>query len=338
LGACCYLSQIRKSKAEGRQGEKQVLTLDPMKIEPVSENVATLDYCYLTMKDHAREFLYFYDASQAIFEAHGFEKNPWVSAVQFKQEIIERDTFSDGSGFIAEFPFNLDTDMAGAPLKLVVERPFLYSVYINNELISPVEGEWWIDKSFGVFDITGRTGEGENLITLSANPMSVHCELEPVYLLGDFSLKRADHGWRVSLPKMLTYGSWKEQGYPFYSDAVDYSTSFDLMNTNQAVSLEFGAWKGTVASVSLNGQNAGQIFAPPYELRLDEFLEQGTNQVTIRVYGSLKNVFGPHHRPGIPGFVSPWSFKYADKEQPPGEEYHTLDYGLMKSVNISVEK
>ena len=102
--------------------------------------------------------------------------------------------------------------------------------------------------------------------------------------------------------------------------------------------LKFGAWNGTVASVYLNGEKAGQIFAPPYELRLDEFLKEGTNQVTIRVFGSLKNVFGPHHRPGLPGFVTPWSFKYADKEQPPGNTYHTLDYGLMEGVSIVVGK
>jgi len=319
-------------------GEKQILALGPLEIKPVSENVVTLDYCYLTMDDHQRKFQYFYDASQAIFKAHGFEKNPWVSAVQFKQQIIERDTFSDGSGFVAEFPFNLDSGMTGISLKLVVERPSLYSVYINSELVSPTEGEWWIDKSFRVFDITGKTIAGENLITLRADPMSVHCELEPVYLIGDFSLESVDHGWCISSPETLTTGSWKEQGYPFYSNAVDYSTSFTLKDADQPVKLRFGAWKGTVASVYVNGEKAGQIFTPPYELRLDGFLKEGINQVTIRVFGSLKNVFGPHHRIGKPGFVSPWSFQYADKEQPPGDAYHTLDYGLMEGIAIVVGK
>lgn len=63
-----------------------------------------------------------------------------------------------------------------------------------------------------------------------------------------------------------------------------------------------------------------------------------TGRITLRVFGSLKNVFGPHHRPGMPGFVTPWSFKYADKEQPPGNTYHTLDYGLMEGVTIVVGK
>ncbi len=320
------------------QGEKQEISLEPIAVKAISENVQTLDYCYLTMGDYENDFLYFYDASQAIFEEHGFAKNPWVSAVQFKQEIVERDTFSAGTGFVAEFPFMLDPEMADAALKMVVERPHLYSVYINNELVSPTEGEWWVDKSFMVFDITGKTISGKNLITLKADPMSIHCELEPVYLLGDFKLQTNVNGWKISSPTDLTTGSWKQQGYPFYSDAVDYSTSFNLQDINQAVKLKFGEWNGTVASVFLNGEKAGQIFAPPYELRLDNFLREGGNELSIRVFGSLKNALGPHHNVNVEGLVTPWSFKYAEKEQAAGDEYNLLDYGLMENVRIVVGK
>jgi len=86
--------------------------------------------------------------------------------------------------------------------------------------------------------------------------------------------------------------------------------------------------------VLVNGKDAGQIFAPPYELRIDGLVRRGTNEITVRVFGSLKNLLGPHHNVNRRGIVTPWSFKYAPDVQPPGSAYDMLDYGLFEPFKV----
>ena len=58
--------------------------------------------------------------------------------------------------------------------------------------------------------------KGDNIpSTLTASPMKVHAEIEPVYITGDFSVMPAEKGWIIRSPvKKLTTGSWKDQGMP----------------------------------------------------------------------------------------------------------------------------
>jgi hypothetical protein len=122
-------------------------------------------------------------------------------------------------------------------------------------------------------------------------------------------------------------GSWKEQGWPFYHDAVSYAKTFDVANTgNYRVSL--GKWVGTVAAVSVNGPQAGIIGFEPYRVDVSKFIRQGANTVEVKVVGSNKNLLGPFHNKPAPGLVSPWHFRNV-KTYPAGSDYEQLEYGLM---------
>ena len=116
-------------------------------------------------------------------------------------------------------------------LKAVVERPDLWSVLVNGTEVKPEAGKWWLDREFSVFNIGSLVRKGDNTITLKATPMKVHAEIEPVYILGDFSVKPSEKGWTIEPSvKSLTTGSWKEQGMPFYSWGVTYSKEYDVEN------------------------------------------------------------------------------------------------------------
>ena len=58
--------------------------------------------------------------------------------------------------------------------------------------MKPEIGKWWLDRSFGVFNIGTAVKTGENIITLKTSPMKIHAEVEPVYIVGDFSVKPAE--------------------------------------------------------------------------------------------------------------------------------------------------
>ena len=95
-------------------------------------------------------------------------------------------------------------------------------------------------------------------------------------------------------------------------------------------------WHGTVAAVRVNGDHAGTIVTQPWQLRIDNFVGKGSNEVTVIVYGSLKNLLGPHHNIKSKGIVTPWSFKYAPTEQPGGTAYDLVDYGLFEPFRVEV--
>jgi hypothetical protein len=78
----------------------------------------------------------------------------------------------------------------------------------------------------------------------------------------------------------------------------------------------------------VNGEHAGIIGWAPFELDISAAVVDGENEISVVVYGSLKNTLGPHHNVTRRGIVTPWSFKYAPEVQPPGDEYDIYGYGL----------
>lgn len=306
-----------------------------MTIKTAEENVFVLDYCNLTMGDIKDQQNYYYSASDKIFKHHGFDDNPWVSSIQFKSEILDRDTFRlDHSGFRTDYHFIIVHEVDFSDFKAVVERPHLYTVLINGTKIEPEENQYWLDEASGVFRIGEYLRVSDNIITLIANPMSVHCELAPVFVTGNFSLKSGKHGWVIFPPDKITTGSWLAQGYPFYPDIVSYSKPYLVEGKSGRYKIALGEWQGTVAAVEVNGTEAGIIYHKPDDLDITDLVKEGDNIVTIRIVGSLKNLLGPHHNVRTRDFVTPWSFKSAPETQPPGEEYDLLDYGLMEDFEL----
>ena len=99
-----FLSQ---KPIEGEFPHETVTTLAataPVKISRLEPNVLTLDYVDVTAGGETKQDIYFYQANQFAWQKNGLERNPWDSAVQFKDELI-RKTFPPGSGFTASYKF-----------------------------------------------------------------------------------------------------------------------------------------------------------------------------------------------------------------------------------------
>jgi hypothetical protein len=219
-------------------------------------------------------------------------------------------------------------------MRAVVERPGLWKVAVNGAPIEPRPGEWWLDRAFAVFDIGPRVVEGRNSLTLTARPMSIHAELEPVYILGEFGLTSQEAGWRIVALSMLKPGAWKDQALPMYSQAVSYSGVYQLRRGPGRLKVRLGAWHGTVAEVAVNGKPAGVIGWQPYELDITSLAATGSNRIDVTVYGSLKNLLGPHHGKITKGLVSPGSFRSAPATPPAGASYDLEAYGLMENFQV----
>jgi len=304
-------------------------------------NALTLDYCDVEFNDKKLNDIYFYNAADSIFkeylgEIYGFNYNPWSVAVQYRTNILDKNkNLENSDGFIAHFPFIVENNFIPDDIKVIIESPELFNVMINDKTISPIDDTWWLDQDFGVYDISENVKAGKNTVSLQIQPMNVLAELEPIYLTGNFSVIEKANGWEISNPENLSFGSWKDLKLPFYSGSVSYIKSFNLNNQSlKNLIIRLPDWKGIAAEVILNKKSAGIIGWPPYQLDISEGIQDGDNEIEIKIYGSLKNLLGPHHNHQDKGFVTPWSFFYAPKHKPPGNTYDLYDYGLMKDFTV----
>ncbi|TKJ38065.1 MAG: hypothetical protein CEE38_04715 [Planctomycetes bacterium B3_Pla] len=301
----------------------------PIEVRRLEDNVLTLDYVDVTAGGETKKDVYFYQASQFIFAKNGMGRNPWDSAVQFRDELISR-KFPADSGLEATYRFTINKKVPKR-LYIAIERPDLYSITCNGKAVSAIRDIWWLDKSFGKLDITSAARSGENTVTLKASPMTIYHELEPAYLLGDFALKATDQGFEIGPASGLSLGEWDKQGCPFYAADVSYSQTFTVAKPAGRYMVELTEWYGSVAEVLVNGQSTGFIAYQPWEIDVTEQIKPGLNKVSVVVTGTLKNMLGPHHAGQGLGAAWPNMFhRGPETGPPPGKQYHTISYGLFK--------
>ena len=309
-------------------GTPSVVTTDSL-------NALTIDFCDLAIGNESYRDLYFWEAADRVFKHFGFRNgDPWNTSVQYKTNIVDRDTFGIRTGFTAAYHFSIEnsTDVAG--ILAVVERPRLWTVKVNGNEVKADPGKWWLDRSFGVYEIGKFIKHGDNELTVSASPMTIHSEIEPVYLLGRFGLKSSTRGWTISKPAdLLRTGSLKSQGMPFYSWGVNYTREYNIPEKSGRFLVVLDDWKGTVSEVFVNDVKAGVIAFPPYELDVTDRITAGKTKITVRVTGSLRNLEGPFHNNPPSGFASPWNWRYV-KKYPAGKDYNQPDFGLMKDFTL----
>jgi hypothetical protein len=321
--------------AAPHRAETPVAPAGAMTVHALSPNLLKIDYLDLKLAGKEERGVYFFKAQEEIFKHFGFDGNPWLSTVQYKTEILDKDHFPEGSGFEASFHFKVAPGVDLKNMQAVVERPWLWKVLINGVEVNSPEGAAWIDPDFGRYNIAASAHAGENVLTLIAQPFTVHHELEPVYILGDFGVKAEAAGWSIAPAAALATGEWKAQGLPFFSDRVGYSRRYTL-KAGPAVIVRLGKWWGATAEVRVNGKSAGAMVSRPWEADITSLVKSGDNEIEVIVYGSLKNVFGPHLGKINRGLVTPWSHRYppTPMAQPAGVAYDLDGYGLMEDFSV----
>jgi hypothetical protein len=164
--------------------------------------------------------------------------------------------------------------------------------------------------------------------------MSVHHELQPIYIVGDFGLEPAAAGWKLAPPTTLKTGPWKDQALPFYAWAVSYAASYRLQGGKGAVKVRLGKWGGAVAEVKVNRKSAGIVGWQPHEADITGLAHSGDNLIEVIVRGTLRNVLGPHFGNWARGMMSPGSWRAAPAAPPPAVSYDLDAYGLMEDFQV----
>jgi len=204
-GSLLLLLSPKAGPAQFARETPAVLTADgPPKIRRLGPNMLTIDYVDVTAGGETKTNTYCYQAGQFVWKKNGWERNPWDSAVQFKDELIRRQ-FPADSGFEATYTFTVEGPVP-SDLAIVIERADLYRVTCNGQLVTPNPKDWWLDKAFHRLPIASLARTGINRVTLQARPFSLFHELEPAYLLGSFTLRPTDRGFVVAPDQPLKLG------------------------------------------------------------------------------------------------------------------------------------
>ncbi|NQV35912.1 MAG: hypothetical protein HQ515_24690, partial [Phycisphaeraceae bacterium] len=304
---------------------------DPIHVKRTHPNVLTLDYVDITAGGETLEHVYVYQANQFAFKKNGLDRNPWDSAVQYKDELITK-TFSADTGFSATYTFAIEKTVPDN-LAIVIERPDLYTLICNGHPVQWDKESWWLDKAFGRINISALAKTGRNVVTIKASPFTIYHELESAYVLGDFALKNTSQGFVITPDETLRVApqGWNAQGHPFYSAGVAYTQIFDTPQRRGRYEISLPKWYGSTARVSVNGVLADRLVARPWTCDVTSLIKPGQNTIQVEVIGTLKNTLGPHH--GNPGLGTAWPsmFQRGPKSGPPaGDAYHTVAYGLFE--------
>jgi hypothetical protein len=307
----------------------QVAASGTMTVQRTSPNTLILDYCDLKLPNGKEiKDIYFYPAADTIFKSFGLPGNPWSRAVQYKSDILDKDHFPKGSGFEATFHLSVGKGTDRTGLRAVVERPALWQLVVNGTPVQPIPKEYWLDKDFGVYEIGKHIVQGNNNLTLVASQMTIHSELESIYVLGDFGLEKQAIGWKLVKASSMAPGSWAAQGLPLYPAGVAYTSLYDVEKNADKYVIRLPEWTGTVAEVQVNGKHAGIIGCQPYEADITDAIQSGKNEISVIVYGSLKNLLGPLHNHPSAGAAWPTQFEAGPQHQPPAAEYDGISYGM----------
>jgi hypothetical protein len=317
--------------------ETPVTAVGDITVQVTDKNILVLDYMDVKSKKIDFKDAYFMRPMLKLFESNGFQMgNPWQHKIQYKQDYLALDTFKTGSGFEVNYHFVVSKNADLTKLKelcAVVERPELWDVYLNGNKLTKSD-KWWIDREFYQFPIGDNLLKGKNTLTLKAPKMSIHAELMPAYIIGDFVLNPIDKRFEIINGTISGLGSWKTAGYPFYSQKMAYAQKFKLKNDGFRYKIRLNKWNGTLAEVVVNGKTAGLIMWPPYELNISSLLHEGENEITVNIIGSLKNTFGYFYKDNNQWINGPWDWNEAPLEPPSIDQYYLMDYGLFEPFDL----
>ena len=265
-------------------------------------NVLTLDTCRLRKGEDGR----------------------WAKAMPVigVQAALEAERYA--GPIMLQFRFNVDVPPKS--LCVAVEDAADYRITVNGKAARYAGLPYYVDESFHPVDVAEHVVEGENVLELAVDfrPMPESSfalaslfekkegtELESIYLIGDFAVAgtvsaesqqpgclRCTPAFVLTEEPETTSGDLSAEGYPFFAGRASLlqTVALERPRDGERVILELPALDAVLAKVRLNGDDAGAILWPPYELDVTDLVRDGDNEVEIELVGSLRNLLGPHHR------------------------------------------
>ncbi len=218
------------------------------------------------------------------------EQVPQKSVI-FLNNIINQHINGQDSGYYpVEISFN------GVTLKSMQFFGRGEKVFHENELLKKAQYAGIMGYSS---DVTTHVRKGINRITIktygsSFDPLLIHY---PVLFLGNFEVRRGNKGWMI-VPKAeaINYGSWTNQGYPFFNGRIVYRQIFEKPETHKQVLLRFKNFDSH-ALVRVNGNPIDVLSWQPSCVDISKFIQSEKNKIEIEITNLQNNLIKMNEMP-----------------------------------------
>jgi len=233
-----------------------------------------------------------------------------------------RDNPEDNPDLRLEYSFSIvpEAVIDLSSIILVVETPQLFTVTVNGYPVSTKDHGWWHDIAFRKILIGDYVQSGTNIVRLMGK-LTPRTEIESIYIIGDFGVKSLSSFWVGDRRTVLTKGPFvicerpttvqsrnlagctdlTSQGYWFYAGNVKLTQLVDLPREwfdegqKKQIWLELDPPNAVLVRAFVNGKDAGVRAWRPYCFDVTELLKPGQNEVALELFGSCRNLLGPHH-------------------------------------------
>jgi hypothetical protein len=299
-------------------------------IHRCSQNVLAIDFCELQLGAHTYGSELVYRANHRYWRAHGFETNGLQNVIQYRNQLTSRQLMEIAVKVC--YKVNIHEGVKLNTVRLAVECPELWQIKVNGMLISFSEAVSWRDDRIQATDVGQVLRIGLNTVEFCAAKFCIGKEIDQIYFLGEFCCQAEDQGFSlVPVSESIQFGSWKEQGMPFYDGAIDYNFTLPENDVVGEFRLKAEDWVGSFIQVR-QGKDVLAVWKEAlYRVMIDT--TKGRD-ICLRVVGLPKNLLGPWHDPSHPrkrGWPDMWSGALVPSAPQAGNDYDLLDMGLFKT-------
>lgn len=228
---------------------------------------------------------------------------------------------------VLRFRFKSEIEYRGAFLAL--ENSSDAKITLNGERVSNEKCGYYVDIRIDKIRLP-LIRKGTNELVLSL-PFGARRNIENVFVLGAFGVRaQGSEGVITSLPDSIPFGDLTRYGFPFYGGSITYLLHIETENGNLEITSSY--YRGALQSVSVDGEEKGDIIYPPYKLAVTG-LTPGIHTIGLKLYIHRYNTFGALH---LANETQTWHGP--DAWRRPGAEYsdeYTLKRtGVLKHPDI----
>jgi len=181
-----------------------------------------------------------------------------------------------------------------------------WRLYLNGQPLDGPFSRSRIDAMIKEVPISDRVVTGENLLAIRLTvPDRTSGLLDPIKIVGAFSLVKSGETYATAPPVTTVTGPWSDAGYPFFSGTGAYTTTVEIPAAYGGKRLFLEAEAGDdLVEVEVNGQSAGVCLWHPYTVEITDLVRPGANIVTVKVINTVMNMLEAVAKPsGLRGDV-----------------------------------
>ena len=222
---------------------------------------------------------------------------------------------------VLEYAFEVDptASIDFGSIMLIVETPELFAITVNGQKVSSQDQGWWRDIAFRKIPIGANVQPGANVIRL-VGKWTPRTEIESIYLTGDFGVRAVAPYREGDRRTVLTEGGFvlcersnavqtgnfasgtdlTSHGYPFYAGNAELTQSItvpaDWFHGDQKrILLDMEPPDAVLVRARINGEDVGAKAWRPFRFDVTRWMKPGDNEITLKLFGSCRNLLGPHH-------------------------------------------